>query len=59
MIVDSGASHIFLRHEHAHVLHNVICDNCKSYATIKCAKQGAVLTAVGTPTTAINIQPGH
>jgi hypothetical protein len=48
MIVDSGASHILLRHEHAHVLHNVICDNSKSYATIKCAKQGVVLTAIGT-----------
>jgi hypothetical protein len=33
MIVDSGASHILLRHEHAHVLQNVICDNSKSYAT--------------------------
>jgi hypothetical protein len=48
MIVDSGASHILLRQEHAHVLHNVICDNSKSYATIKCAKQGAVPTAIGT-----------
>ena len=48
IVVDSGASHILLRHEHAHVLHNVICDNSKSYATIKCAKQGAVLTAIGT-----------
>jgi hypothetical protein len=48
MIVDSDASHILLRHEPAHVLHNVICDNSKIYATIKCAKQGAVLTAIGT-----------
>jgi hypothetical protein len=53
MIVDSGASHILLRQEHAHVLHNVICDNSKSYATIKCAKQGAVLTAIGTGSLAI------
>ena len=48
MIVDSGASHILLRQEHAHVLHNVTCDDSKSYATIKCAKQGAILTAIGT-----------
>jgi hypothetical protein len=48
MIVDSGASHMLLRKEHAHVLHNVIYDISKSYATIKCAKQGAVLTAIGT-----------
>ncbi len=48
MIVDSGASHILLRQEHAHVLHNVTCDNSKSYATIKCTKQGAILTAIGT-----------
>ncbi len=47
-MVDSGASHILLRHEHAHVLQSVICDNSRSYATIKCAKQEAVLTAVGT-----------
>jgi hypothetical protein len=53
MIVDSGASHILLRQEHAHVLHNVICDTSKSYATIKCAKQGAVLTAIGTGSLAI------
>jgi hypothetical protein len=46
MIVDSGASHILLRQEHAHVLHNVTCDNSKSYATIKCAKQEAILTAI-------------
>ena len=48
MIVDSGASHILMRQEHAHVLHNVTCDDSKSYATIKCAKQGAILTAIGT-----------
>ncbi len=48
MIVDSGASHVLVRQEHAHVLHNVTCDNSKSYATIKCAKQGAILTAIGT-----------
>jgi hypothetical protein len=48
MIVDSSASRILLRQEHAHVLHNVICDNSKSYATIQCAKQGAVLTAIST-----------
>ena len=47
VIVYSGASHILLRQEHAHVLQNVICDNAKSYATIKCAKQGAILTAIG------------
>jgi hypothetical protein len=52
-IVDSGASHILPRQEHAHVLHNVICDNSKSYATIKFAKQGAVLTAIGTGTLTI------
>ncbi len=38
MIVDSGASDILLRREHAHVLHNVTCDDSKSYTTIKCAK---------------------
>jgi hypothetical protein len=48
MIVDSGTSHILLRQEHAHVLHNVTCDDSKSYATTKCAKQGAILTAIGT-----------
>ncbi len=48
MIVYSGVSNILLRQEHAHVLHNVICDNSKSYATIKWAKQGAVLAAIGT-----------
>jgi hypothetical protein len=37
MIVDSGASHILLRQEYDHVLHNVNCANSKSYATIKCA----------------------
>ena len=47
MIVDSGASHVLVRQEHAHVLHHVTCDNSKSYATIKCAKQGAILTAIG------------
>jgi hypothetical protein len=47
MIVDSGASHVLVRQEHAHVLQNVICDNSKSYATIKCTKQGAILTAIG------------
>ena len=47
MIVDSGASHVLVRQEHAHVLQNVACDNSKSYATIKCAKQGAILTAIG------------
>ena len=47
MIVDSGASHVLIRQEHAHVLQNVTCDNSKSYATIKCAKQGAILTAIG------------
>ncbi len=47
MIVDSGASHVLVRQEHAHVLHNVTCDNSKRYATIKCAKQGAILTAIG------------
>ncbi len=26
MIVDSGASHVLVRQEHAHVLHNVTCD---------------------------------
>jgi hypothetical protein len=47
MIVDSGASHVLVRQEHAHVLQNVTCNNSKSYATIKCAKQGAILTAIG------------
>jgi hypothetical protein len=47
MIVDSGASHVLVREEHAHVLHNVTCDNFKSYATIKCANQGSTLTAIG------------
>ena len=47
MIVDSGASHVLVRQEHTHVLQNVTCDNSKSYATIKCAKQGAILTAIG------------
>jgi hypothetical protein len=47
MIVDSGASHVLIRQEHAHVLQHVTCDNSKSYATIKCAKQGAILTAIG------------
>ncbi len=47
MIVDSGASHVLVRQEDAHVLQNVTCDNSKSYATIKCAKQGALLTAIG------------
>jgi hypothetical protein len=47
MIVDSGASHVLVRQEHAHVLHNVTCDSSKSYATIKCAKQGAIFTAIG------------
>jgi hypothetical protein len=47
MIVDSGAFHVLVRQEHAHVLQNVICDNSKSHATIKCAKQGAILTAIG------------
>jgi hypothetical protein len=37
-----------LRHEHAHVLLNVICNGFRCYATIKCAKQGADLTAIGT-----------
>jgi hypothetical protein len=41
MIVDSGASRVLVRQEHAHVLQNDTCDNSKSYATIKCAKQGA------------------
>jgi hypothetical protein len=30
MIVDSGASHILLRQEHAQVLHNFTCDNSKT-----------------------------
>jgi hypothetical protein len=34
-------------------LHNATCDNSKSYATIKCAKQGAILTAIGTGTLTI------
>jgi hypothetical protein len=48
MVVDLGASHVLVWQEHAHVLHNVTCDNSMSYATIKCAKQGAILTAIGT-----------
>ncbi len=47
MIVDSGASHVLIRQEHAHVLQHVTCDNSKCFATIKCAKQGAILTAIG------------
>jgi hypothetical protein len=42
MIVDSGASHILLRHEHAHVLQDFICNNSRSYAATKCAKQGPI-----------------
>jgi hypothetical protein len=48
MIVDSGASHILLRQEHAHVLPNVICNTSTKYATITCAKQGAKITVIGT-----------
>ncbi len=48
MIVDSGASHILLRQEHAHVLQNVICNTSRNYATITCAKQGAKITVIGT-----------
>ncbi len=48
MNVDSGASHILIRHEHAHVLQNVSCTSSECYATIKCAKQGTDLTAIGT-----------
>jgi hypothetical protein len=48
MIVDSGASHILLRQEHAHVLQNVICNTSRNYATVTCAKQGAKITIIGT-----------
>ncbi len=55
MIVDLGVSHILLRHEYSHVLQNVICNSSRSYAIIKCAKQGANLMAIGTGSLSIGL----
>jgi hypothetical protein len=49
MLVDSGASHILVRQEHIHVLKDVVMSapNTKSFASLKSAKKGAELSAIG------------
>jgi hypothetical protein len=49
MLVDSGASHILVRLEHAHDLHDVIMSgpNTKAFANLKPAKNGSELSAIG------------
>ncbi len=49
MLVDSGASHILVRLEHAHVLHDVIMSgpNTKVFTNLKSAKKGSELSAIG------------
>ncbi len=49
MLVDSGASHILVRQEHAHVLTNVTMasPNGYAFASLKSAKKGSELSAIG------------
>jgi hypothetical protein len=49
MLVDSGASHILVRQEHAHVLTNVTMTspNGHAFASLKSAKKGSELSAIG------------
>ena len=48
MLVDSGASHILVRQEHAHVLTNVtMSPNGHAFASLKSAKKGSALSAIG------------
>ncbi len=49
MLVDSGASHILVRQEHIHVLKDVVMSapNTKSFASLKSAKKGSELSAIG------------
>jgi hypothetical protein len=48
MLVDSGASHILVRQEHAHVLTKVIMSpNGHAFASLKSAKKGSELSAIG------------
>ncbi len=51
MLVDSGASHILVRQEHIHihVLKDVVMSatNNKSFASLKSAKKGFELSAIG------------
>jgi hypothetical protein len=48
-LVDSGASHILVRHEHMHVLKDVVMSgpNTKSFASLKSAKKGSELSVIG------------
>ena len=50
MLVDSGASHILVRQEHIHVLKDVVMSAPnikKSFASLKSAKKGSELSAIG------------
>jgi hypothetical protein len=48
MLVDSGASHILVRQEHAHVLTNVtMSPNGHAFASLKSAKKRSALSAIG------------
>jgi len=49
MLVDSGASHILVRQEHAHhVLTNVtMSPNGHAFASLKSTKKGSALSAIG------------
>ncbi len=49
MLVDSGVSHILVRQEHMHVLKDVVMSgpNTKSFASLKSAKKGSELSAIG------------
>jgi hypothetical protein len=50
MLVDSGASYILVRQEHIHVLKDVVMsapNNTKSFASLKSAKKGSKLSAIG------------
>ncbi len=49
MRVDSGASHILVRQEHSHVLKDVVMSapNTKFFASLKSAKNGSELSAIG------------
>jgi hypothetical protein len=49
MLVNSGASHILVRQEHIRVLKDVVMSapNTKSFASLKSAKKGSELSAIG------------
>ncbi len=48
MLVDSGASHILVRQEHAHVLTNAtMSPHGHAFASLKSAKKGSALSAIG------------